>query len=102
MAINSGYNFISNTFAPWVVNQPVAIATGILCAIPALELGIRAYQDASDLYATSAPLENVVTEAKQNRFDSRNKLINELISHLAKAILLGACALNVFPASGGI
>ncbi len=106
MVINSSYNFISNTLtplvAPLVVSQPVVIATGTLCAIPAIELGIRTFQDATDLLSICFPSEKGEDNLKQNRIDARNKIINELISHLAKTILLGACALNVFTGSGAI
>ena len=100
MIITSSYNFLSNTIAPWVVNEPVAIATGIVCAIPALEMGIRACHDASDFFSTSAILEKEEIETEQKRLQLRSKLKNEFISHVAGSILLGACALNPFSASG--
>lgn len=83
-------NIVSNYVAPFVSSSPVAVASSICCAIPAAEMLVRANMDLAEYVTASQPM-------NFEQIEERNKRFQEMINHLAGAVLLGGCALNLVP-----
>ncbi len=81
--------------------MPVVVTTGCLCAIPAVEMALRAFQDLEALYQAKndeVSLEENDPKKSQMKFRCI-KISNELIQHTIGSLFLGVCAANIFPGS---
>ena len=103
-------NFAASFVPSFATRQPAVIGFGCLCTIPALNMASCALKDLNELLTPEKSSERVLNNSdqsaltiKQSEFRARQiKIRQELTSHAIGAVVLGACAANVFPGSAFI
>jgi hypothetical protein len=90
---------VSHYIPPIAASHPIIVGTGILCAIPAIDLTFCALKDLDGINFKTPSL---LPEKKQDYLDRQDKLKTSLRIHAIGAAILGACAANLFPGSGAV
>jgi hypothetical protein len=99
-------SMVSGVFNDYVVpaalSRPMVIGAGCIVAIPALELIKCIGQDYDVIQRYNTAVINESESAKSERLYKQDLLKNTLLMRGIGALILGACAFNLFPGSGAV
>jgi hypothetical protein len=94
---------VFNTYVvPAALSRPMVIGAGCSVAIPALELIKCISQDYGSMQQYNNRSPNEPESAKSARLQKKDHLKNTLLIRGIGALILGACAFNLFPGSGAL